>query len=409
MMDVTSSMVSLGNTNSSVSNSGNSEMLQQCDEVDFVAVAAHNNNNNNIFKSHIMNNNQSGNNSNAVESTTNISNSNSKIFANSKTSTNEHLRYQQQPRQQEQQQNKDTSKSKKKSASSSEEPKKKNSAKERLSLFSTLGRRISQKTLGQKDKNADASSTQSDKTIATESSATTPTTAVATTNPTDPATPPRPRTFVKGSSIARLLGHTHKKFEKYQQTNEKDKTPVDGKFHTYGGRRRTNGPYLDRFKRYSKDDGDVNSTNTSNDNSNNNDEDANTSMDFTDVLDLEADTADELQRDSSGLDRFCDHSTVAAGDDEAAAELGSKTMRTLSRSLGRLWGKRLHSVNISTPDPEYKVSYLGNVLTGWAKGELKSCVCTYNRLIKQILYLSFCFLVSKCDLLQEIGSWLPFI
>lgn len=36
-----------------------------------------------------------------------------------------------------------------------------------------------------------------------------------------------------------------------------------------------------------------------------------------------------------------------------------------------IW-RRSNSVEISTPDPEYKVFYLGNVLTGWAKGE--NCV-----------------------------------
>lgn len=44
-----------------------------------------------------------------------------------------------------------------------------------------------------------------------------------------------------------------------------------------------------------------------------------------------------------------------------------KTFRTLSKGLGRLL-KRHSSINISEPDPVYKVAYLGNVLTGWAKG-----------------------------------------
>uniref|UniRef100_T1PEZ1 PID domain-containing protein n=1 Tax=Musca domestica TaxID=7370 RepID=T1PEZ1_MUSDO len=50
-------------------------------------------------------------------------------------------------------------------------------------------------------------------------------------------------------------------------------------------------------------------------------------------------------------------------------DLSSKAMRTLSRGLGKLWWRRTHSIDISSPDPEFKVSYLGNVLTGWAKGE----------------------------------------
>lgn len=49
-------------------------------------------------------------------------------------------------------------------------------------------------------------------------------------------------------------------------------------------------------------------------------------------------------------------------------DLSGRALRSLSKSLGRLW-RRSHSVEISPPDPEYKVLYLGNVLTGWAKGE----------------------------------------
>lgn len=50
-------------------------------------------------------------------------------------------------------------------------------------------------------------------------------------------------------------------------------------------------------------------------------------------------------------------------------DLSAKAFRSISKSLGRLW-RRSHSVDISTPDPEYKVLYLGNVLTGWAKGKV---------------------------------------
>lgn len=50
-------------------------------------------------------------------------------------------------------------------------------------------------------------------------------------------------------------------------------------------------------------------------------------------------------------------------------DLSTKALRTLSRGLGKLFWKKSHSIDISQPDPEYKVSYLGNVLTGWAKGK----------------------------------------
>lgn len=46
-----------------------------------------------------------------------------------------------------------------------------------------------------------------------------------------------------------------------------------------------------------------------------------------------------------------------------------RTLRTLKQGLGRLWKRR--SVTITEYDPSYKVVYLGNVLTGWAKGKIK--------------------------------------
>lgn len=44
-----------------------------------------------------------------------------------------------------------------------------------------------------------------------------------------------------------------------------------------------------------------------------------------------------------------------------------RTLRSLKLSLGKLWKRR--SVTITEYDPTYKVAYLGNVLTGWAKGK----------------------------------------
>lgn len=54
-----------------------------------------------------------------------------------------------------------------------------------------------------------------------------------------------------------------------------------------------------------------------------------------------------------------------------------RTLRTLKQGLGRLWKRR--SVTITEYDPSYKVVYLGNVLTGWAKGKinLSSSLLTY--------------------------------
>lgn len=44
-----------------------------------------------------------------------------------------------------------------------------------------------------------------------------------------------------------------------------------------------------------------------------------------------------------------------------------RSLKSLKQGLGRLLGRR--SVTITEYDPTYKVVYLGNVLTGWAKGE----------------------------------------
>lgn len=57
---------------------------------------------------------------------------------------------------------------------------------------------------------------------------------------------------------------------------------------------------------------------------------------------------------------------------EMRKDSGRRVLRTL---LNRLKIRRTASVNISEPDPTFKVAYLGNVVTGWAKGkEMCSCV-----------------------------------
>jgi hypothetical protein len=50
----------------------------------------------------------------------------------------------------------------------------------------------------------------------------------------------------------------------------------------------------------------------------------------------------------------------------------SKTFRSITKGIGKFLRRNCDSVSISVPDPEYKVFYLGNVLTGWAKGMFKS-------------------------------------
>lgn len=53
----------------------------------------------------------------------------------------------------------------------------------------------------------------------------------------------------------------------------------------------------------------------------------------------------------------------------AGKDFTARTIGKLSRGLGKLL-RRTNSVRISDPDPVYKVAYLGNVLTGWARGKL---------------------------------------
>ncbi|KAH8243599.1 hypothetical protein KR032_008716 [Drosophila birchii] len=174
-----------------------------------------------------------------------------------------------------------------------------------------------------------------------------PATPTATSAPLPPVpigTPPRQHKFVKSNSLARLLGNTYnaKKFEKQEQKRLAGAGAEGGKFNTYSGRRGRAGPYLERFKRVSKEDGDVAG--------------GDDSVQITNVVTLTTDSRDLLYGSRQ------EH----VGRTIAQDQLSSKTIRTLTRSLGKLW-RRTHSVDISTPDPEFKVSYLGNVLTGWAK------------------------------------------
>ncbi|XP_034841070.1 uncharacterized protein [Maniola hyperantus] len=62
---------------------------------------------------------------------------------------------------------------------------------------------------------------------------------------------------------------------------------------------------------------------------------------------------------------------VCLADSASGKDFTARAIGRLSRGLGRLL-RRTNSVRISEPDPMYKVAYLGNVLTGWARGE--SCI-----------------------------------
>ncbi|XP_023305944.2 uncharacterized protein LOC111687707 [Lucilia cuprina] len=255
------------------------------DEVDFVKVSHNNNNNHNL-------------NNNINNLTHNIINNN-KV---PKTTTNN-----------QQQQN-----------NNSQKPK------ERLTIFgfSKKSKSLDEQKLAKKDNHKNQEKSDS---------ATTDSGFPCQPTPVPIGTPPRHNKFVKSSSISRLLGNTYnaKKFDK------EEKKVSTGKFNTYGGRRRSSGPYLERFKRYAKDDADVASPPVV-------------------LIEKTMTNSDTLDSEMLALEHF---------HESRHDDLGSKAMRTISRGLGKLWWKRTHSVDISSPDPEFKVSYLGNVLTGWAKGE----------------------------------------
>lgn len=59
---------------------------------------------------------------------------------------------------------------------------------------------------------------------------------------------------------------------------------------------------------------------------------------------------------------------VSLGDGIGGKDFTARAIGRLSRGIGKLL-RRTNSVRISDPDPIYKVAYLGNVLTGWARGE----------------------------------------
>ncbi|CAG9805017.1 unnamed protein product [Chironomus riparius] len=77
--------------------------------------------------------------------------------------------------------------------------------------------------------------------------------------------------------------------------------------------------------------------------------------------------------------RISEHNVnLSTSTSNLSLELGSSPMekpvnknaiKSITKGLGKLLRRNHSSVEISPPDPEYKVLYLGNVLTGWAKGD----------------------------------------
>ena len=51
-------------------------------------------------------------------------------------------------------------------------------------------------------------------------------------------------------------------------------------------------------------------------------------------------------------------------------QFSSRTIRLLKGVIKTICGRQRENLVINEYDPSFKVSYLGNVLTGWAKGKI---------------------------------------
>lgn len=168
----------------------------------------------------------------------------------------------------------------------------------------------------------------------------------------------RPK-FVKCASIARLFGNTYSTQQSQaQHQQQKDElTKIDGGKMIVGNSR--NSLKCERFKKCPENQiDDIGTTKT---------DDCNKSTGDVNVPENKL-----VNKQSVQYKDFCDDK-----------DLSVRALRTISKSLGKLW-RRSHSVEISAPDPEYKVLYLGNVLTGWAKGKIDlsiSCISSIFSLI----------------------------
>lgn len=136
--------------------------------------------------------------------------------------------------------------------------------------------------------------------------------------------------FVRCVSIARLFGNAYNTNQHMsRQKNDENTNVKSGILSKNRNQHAVNKLQMERFKNRS---------------------DSQIDRIGTDCTDF-AKTANKLP-----IEDFCDEK-----------DLSARAFRTISKGLGLIW-RRSYSVEISTPDPEYKVFYLGNVLTGWAKG-----------------------------------------
>ena len=112
--------------------------------------------------------------------------------------------------------------------------------------------------------------------------------------------------------------------------------------------------------------------------------------------------ADPIEEESSG-------EGGTAQNPSGGKEFGQRTLRSLKKGLGRLWRRHRGNASITEYDPCYKVAYLGNVLTGWAKGErIKSFILPFfSSMIDQlrVIFLFFLFKPFQGLALQSLSNW----
>lgn len=141
--------------------------------------------------------------------------------------------------------------------------------------------------------------------------------------------------FVKCVSITRLFGNAYSTHQHMSQKSDNNTSPTKPR-NLFKNRtsNATNKLKIERFKNRSESQ----------------------------IDHMGTDCTDFCKTDKLPIEDFCDEN-----------DLSARAFRTISKGLGLIW-RRSYSVEISTPDPEYKVFYLGNVLTGWAKGTCVICI-----------------------------------
>lgn len=182
----------------------------------------------------------------------------------------------------------------------------------------------------------------------------------------------RPK-FVKSASIARLLGNNYSTATTNQ--NHQNKTTTHSQSGGGSGHEKKGADFaedqpkasivpgrrVDKFKKCDEDKDRIREEEEKETNSGSTVyEDRDRKVSFSSLGNsATADCAEEVSLRGSHLNLMSHNSDIRT----------LRAIRSLTKGLGKLLRRRTDSVDISPPDPEFKVSYLGNVLTGWAKGE----------------------------------------